>query len=102
MTGILWNDLRINSPITDHAAMKLVLWINPPSCYWDIAKAVFYCHPKEVLIRKLIGQILLWKLIGQMMDERLEKTKIGSYILLRIFFVMTCFPKRRAKTQKHW
>ena len=28
-------------------------------CYWDIAKAVFYCHPKEVLIRKLIGQILL-------------------------------------------
>ena len=28
-------------------------------CYWDIAKAVFYCHPKEVLISKLIGQILL-------------------------------------------
>ena len=28
-------------------------------CYWDIAKAVFYCHPKEALIKKLIGQILL-------------------------------------------
>ena len=46
-------------------------------CYWDIAKAVFCCHPKETLIRKLIGQILLWKLIGQMMNASLEKTEVG-------------------------
>ena len=27
-------------------------------CYPDIIKMIFYCPPKEVLIRKLIGQIL--------------------------------------------
>ena len=57
----------------------MILVISSIICYWDIAKVVFYCPPKEVLIRRLICQILLWKLIGQMMNENLEETKIGSY-----------------------
>ena len=65
----------------------MILVISSTICYWDIAKVVFYCPPKEVLIRRLICQILSWKLIGHMMNENLRRRR-----LVRMFYLLrTCF-----------
>ena len=66
-------------------------------CYPDIMKMIFYCPPKEVLIRKLIGQILriFWKsswLVKWWMKIMRSQWLVRIFCYARIS-VITCVSK---------